>query len=137
MMRLLIAALAISVLFAGQTSSADPSPPAASPVAAAAVLGVDELMTRDPMPRARIAVEGIVSATDAKQKTVALIDRTEFQRCRVTTCASLTLPVSWSGAMPTVGQLVRLEGNVEDAGGKLIFAARQLVVIKTGSGRPR
>lgn len=108
----------------------EPGVPSASPAALAPVLGVDELMTRDPMPRARIAVLGVVSAVDARSKTLALIDRTEFERCRVTSCASLTLPVSWSGAMPSVGQLARLQGQVTEAGGKLVFAARQVEVIK-------
>ncbi len=107
--------------------SASPAP-VPSP---ARVVGVDELMKKDPIPRTMMLVEGVVSAASSAEGSLALIDRSEFDQCRVTTCASLTLPVRWAGPMPSVAQAVRVDGEVQKVKGKLIFAARRLEVLKT------
>lgn len=93
---------------------------------ARAILGVDEFMQHVEQHRGTVRVEGVVSAVAPAQQTLALIDRREFQACAVTTCARLTLPVRWTGPMPALRDLVRLEGKVQHEGGKLIFKARTL-----------
>lgn len=88
------------------------------------VLGVEEFMRRPGRQGGRVCVEGIVSAVSADDHTLALIDRREFEQCGVTTCAALYLPVRWPGPMPGTGELVRIEGQARDEGGRLVFVAR-------------
>ena len=87
-------------------------------------VGVDDLM-RNPhrCGKGLIRVEGVVSHVVPGDRRVTLIDRREFEKCGLG-CAELTLPVRWSGPMPAVRDLVCMEGEVQDEGGKLIFIAR-------------
>jgi len=90
-------------------------------------VGVDELMLNvDRYRENSLLVEGIVSGVSIESGTLALIDCREFIECGVTTCAKRTLPARWNGAMPRVRDAVRLEGDVRDEDGKLIFVARTL-----------
>lgn len=91
-----------------------------------ALLGVDEFMKNVDRYRDKVSLEGIVSAIVPEQQAVSLIDAKEFQACGVTTCAQLTLPVQWRGPMPAVRDLVRVEGQVQEVKGKLMFVADKL-----------
>jgi hypothetical protein len=51
--------------------------------------------------------------------------------CGVTNCAELVLPVRWAGSMPTTEQTVRIEGEVQESAGKMIFVASRLEVMPT------
>ncbi len=103
-------------------------PPAVEAVAAQSgiVLGVDELMKNVDRYRGTVLLQGVVSAVSPEQQALSLIDTREFQACGVITCAPLTLPVRWTGPMPSPRDLVRLEGEVQQVSGKLIFNARAL-----------
>lgn len=94
-------------------------------------LGVDEFMTRVDEHRGPVLVEGVVSSVAANQQMLALIDSKEFDACGVTTCARSTLPVSWAGAMPAVRSVVRVRGQVKEAGGKLVFVATAVDTART------
>ena len=97
-----------------------------SPGVAAPILSVTELMKNVARHRGPVRVEGVVSAVDPGQQAIILIETREFKACGVTNCASLYLPVRWSGPMPQVRDLVRLEGEVKEWAGKLVFEARTL-----------
>ena len=127
-----VAAIAV---FIGATCAFSQTTPASASTSAPAIFGVDELMEIDPIPRTRVVVRGVVSSLDEKQRRLGLIDEAEFQRCRVTTCAALILPVSWTGAMPSVASSVRAHGKIEDVDGKLVFVADHLAVTKAQSGK--
>jgi hypothetical protein len=105
-----------------QPASAAPNKAPAAPGTRA--IGVDELMKNVDKHRGSVVVEGIVSA--AAQGRISLIDCGELEKCGVTTCARLTLPVQWSGTPPAVKQRVRLHGQVRESDGKLVFAAETL-----------
>ena len=73
-----------------------------------------------------VRVIGVVNTTSADDHMLTLLDRREFEKCGVTTCASLYLPVRWVGEMPSSGETVRIEGKTLDEGGKLVFVAQLL-----------
>src|SRR5512139_1871741 len=85
------------------------------------VLGVDEFMKNVDRYRGTVSLEGVVSAVAPEQQAISLIDSGEFQDCGVTTCAQLTLPVQWRGPAPSMGDLVRIEGQAQEVKGKLMF----------------
>ena len=89
-------------------------------------VGVDELMRNVDHYEGRLRVIGVVSGTSTADHTVALIDIAEFEECGITTCASLTLPVQWSGPMPSVEDTVEIAGEVQELEGRLIFVAETL-----------
>ncbi len=89
-------------------------------------VGVDQLMKNVDKYRGSISVEGVVSAVSPRDHMLSLIDAQEFKRCRVTTCATLTLPVRWAGTMPSVKDQVRVEGEIKENRGKLVFEAKTL-----------
>jgi hypothetical protein len=91
-----------------------------------AVSGVDDYMKNVTRYRGKVSLEGVVSAVSPKQQAVSLIDAKEYQACRVTTCAPLTLPVQWRGPIPAVGTRVRVEGQARKIKGKLMFVADKL-----------
>ncbi len=90
------------------------------------VLGVDAFMKNVDHYRGKVSLEGVVSTVAPEQKAVSLIDAKEFQACGVTTCAQLTLPVQWRGPVPSVGDLVRIEGQAQEIKGKLMFVADKM-----------
>lgn len=102
---------------AGGTVTADGAMP---------VVGVEALMHEVHRYRGTLQIEGAVSAASAETHMLALIDTKELEQCGVTTCAPLSLPVRWTGTLPAVGQLVRIEGSVSESDGKLVFIAQTL-----------
>ncbi len=89
-------------------------------------LGIDDFMKDVDRYRGKVSLQGVVSAVTPEQQAVYLIDAKEFQACGVTTCAQLTLPVQWRGSNPAVSDLVRVEGQVKEVKGKLMFVADKL-----------
>jgi hypothetical protein len=87
------------------------------------VLGVDDFMKNVDRYPGKVSLEGVVSTVAPEQRVVSLIDAKEFRACGVTTCAPLTLPVQWRGPTPSVGDLVRIEGQTRKIKGKLMFVA--------------
>ena len=108
------------------------SPPSAKPPASAAAsktnaaLGVENFMKNVDRYSGEVRVEGVVSAVSTTNQMLGLIDVREFQTCGLEKCAELTLPVRWTGAMPTVGQAFRADGEAQKEKGKLVFVARTL-----------
>ena len=89
-------------------------------------LGVDELMKNIDSIHGTVRVRGVISSILPQKRMLTLIDIEEYERCKVLTCAPLTLPVKWSGPMPAVSELVEVKGEVQEAKGKLVFAATQI-----------
>jgi hypothetical protein len=92
-----------------------------------AVLGVQEFMKNVDRYQGQVRLEGVVSAVSPADQALSLIDIQEFKDCGVTTCAPLTLPVKWQGPLPSVRDVVQLEGEVRESGGKLFFEAQRLL----------
>src|SRR5512137_1292408 len=103
-----------------------PAPAAVSAAKNGPVLEVAALMREVDKHKGPLRVEGVVSKVFPKEQRLGLIDAAEFKKCGVVTCADMVLPVQWNGAMPEVKSLVRLDGEIRDAGGKLEFVARSL-----------
>ncbi len=110
---------------AGRTGVALP-PVYAAESEMGATVGVDQLMKNVDKHRGSINVEGVVSAVSPKDHMLSLIDTQEFKKCAVVTCATLTLPVRWLGTMPSIKDQVRIEGEIKENRGKLIFEAKTL-----------
>lgn len=128
---LLVAIAGIALWMAwGQPTLSSVASPATAP--AASVLGVNEMMKNVDRHRGHVRLQGVVSAVAPQNQSLALIDTSEAKACGAAGgCAELTLPVRWTGAMPTVGQSILLSGSVEESNGKLLFAAQTLVVATT------
>lgn len=124
----------LTALVACSTQSTTGTPSAASNPAlgpqSKAVLNVEELIKNPEYYRGLLRVEGVVSFVSPERQTVALIDTQEFIKCGVTTCASLTLPVHWLGAMPHVENTVQVVGEIQTKNGKLVFVAHTLDIIQ-------
>lgn len=90
------------------------------------LVGVDEFMRNVDRYEKAARVQGVVSAADADQGVLALIDAGEFQACQRTTCAKLALPVRWSKDMPGVAETVVVTGSVQGSAGSRIFVASRL-----------
>ncbi len=91
-----------------------------------AVLGVETFMRGVSHYQGRVQVEGVVRTVSAKTHTLALIDVAEFEKCGLADCAELVLPVRWAGTMPSVGQNVRVSGEVQKQKTKLVFVASEV-----------
>jgi len=122
----LIAIAALSIVFSGALRvEAGPATPGA-PQTPISALGVDQLMKDPEKHPGTLVVDGVVKSASNKDQTLALIDVEEYRKCRVITCSLLSLPVRWAGEMPTVLDIVRVEGEVTTVNGKMLFAARKL-----------
>lgn len=100
--------------------------PTADSQTEAPVLGVQEFMKNVDRHRGKVRLDGVVSAVSPADQALSLIDIQEFKDCGVTSCAPLTLPVKWNGPLPSVRDVVQLEGEVRKSGGKLFFEASRL-----------
>lgn len=99
-----------------------------------AVLGVEDLMQNVERHRGTIRVEGVVSAVASDRQALTLIDTRELRECGVTTCARFKLPVRWAGATPRIGEIVHVEGEVQEQDGKRLFIARKLEAASSPAG---
>jgi len=100
-------------------------------------LGVDQLMKNANKYNGSIRVEGVVSAVSRADHMLSLIDKEEFKKCGVVTCATLTLPVRWAGSMPSVRDEVFVQGEVKENSGKLFFDASKLEAAVPQPGHSR
>lgn len=122
-MRSLFFALSLALALGGGALAAG------KPVAA---LEVTALMQGAEQHRGLVVVEGVVSRVFPKEQKFGLIDKEEFKRCGVVTCAGAVLPVRWTGPMPESKNTVRVEGEVKKAGGGLEFVARSVEKAQPG-----
>ena len=122
----LIAIAALSIVLSGALRVEAGPATLVAPQAPISALGVDQLMKDPEKHPGTLVVDGVVKSASKKDKTLALIDVEEYRKCRVVTCSLLSLPVRWAGEMPTVLDIVRMEGEVTTVNGKMLFAARKL-----------
>lgn len=119
---------AITVLFvlsiltgcSGGASKADVN------VSSTSALGVDDFIRAGAKVDQSVFVEGVVARVEAPQHRMALIDDAEFEECEVTTCATIYLPIRWTGDMPAPKELISVKGQVATEGGKLIVIAKEI-----------
>lgn len=116
---ILIAAVGVGFALDERSTSV---PPVVAEVPLAAV-GVDEYMRHPEAHPGRVRVQGVVSTVQADGKLVTLIDRHEFDKCGVVSCAALSLPVRWAGAMPQIKAVVEVTGQTQEEAGKFLFVA--------------
>lgn len=107
--------------------------PAAPPKA---VLAVSALAKNPGHYQGALRVEGVVSKVSPKEKTLALIDTAEYEKCGEVDCAPFYLPVRWGGQMPAVTNQVRVEGEIQKQNGKLVFVARSLEKVAPKAKKP-
>ena len=123
-----VAAL-LSIMTAGCSTqqNSPPAPVKAEELSApSSEIGVDELMKNVDKYSGEVTVMGVVKAVSDQDGRLSLIDYEEYKRCRVVTCSLLTLPVKWGGEMPSITDVVRMSGHIEEEGEKLVFAASAL-----------
>ncbi len=121
-------AAAMGLCAVAQTTS-NPQPASSAPPAEAktnAVPGVNAFMRAVDHYRGRVQVEGLVKTFSAKNQTLGLVDVAGCEKCDQATCTELVLPVRWTGTMPSVGQAVRVSGEVQKKRGKLVFVASEV-----------
>jgi hypothetical protein len=121
-----ILALCLALLFLPSLGTGTEKEGLSPAVGSVPVLEVSALMREGDGHKGPVRVEGVVSRVFPKEQKLGLIDAAEFKRCGVVTCADLTLPVQWSGPMPEVKSLVRLEGEIQKSGQRLEFVAKSL-----------
>jgi hypothetical protein len=126
----LFASTALALSEAACEGEGTPSPTKLTRESVKAV-GIDEFMINLDRYPGLVLVKGVVSAVSLEHKLVGLIDAGEYESCGVVTCAQLTLPVLWNGQMPTVEEVVLVEGQVQKQDGKLFFMAQALERIGT------
>ena len=103
----------------------EPSPDKVDPVVGSSrVIEVDEFMTNVNRYQGPVRIRGVVSAVSPNRQMIGLIDKKEFDSCKIVTCAQLTLPVFWTGRMPQVKNTVLIEGEVKEKERRLIFVAQ-------------
>ena len=129
-MKFIVTAAALLMILTVGCSTQQNSPPAPAKAgersAAPSEIGVDELMKNVDKYSGDVTVLGVVKAMSESDGRLSLIDHEEYKRCRVVTCSLLTLPVKWSGEMPSIMDVVRMSGHVEEEGEKLVFTANSL-----------
>jgi hypothetical protein len=121
---------AVALALAAGGCGEDPSP--ATSVSAETVLSVGDFMRKHKTARAPRTVEGLVGTVAPKEGIVGLTDCAQDERCVGEACCdTLTLPVKWTGALPTVGQRVRIVGTIEEQAGGRVFVATRATVTDT------
>ncbi len=132
---IIVGCLGVVILIGAVVQQETSSVPSEQEIRPGLPLDVETLMRNvDRHRRGVLAVQGVVSATDTASQMLTLIDVAEFEECGVVNCASLTLPVRWSGQMPQTESLVRLNGKVREQDGRLVFVAETLRQTKPASG---
>jgi hypothetical protein len=129
-----IAVAVASAAFIANIAAAAGSVPKPEPVRSAApsptarTLGVDEFMTKVARYKGPVTIRGIVTAVVPQRSLLALVDTGSCKdSCSTTSCSRLTLPVIWSGTMPKVKEMVRVEGQIREVSKKkLVFVAKRL-----------
>lgn len=94
------------------------------------VVGVEELMKHRSRYKGPVTVKGVVSQVLPSEHLVQLIDQKEFEECNSASCSGLSLPVRWSGAMPSRKQLVLVNGTIGSEGGESVFMAESITIPK-------
>lgn len=90
-------------------------------------LGVDQLMKEVDSHKGPVRVQGVVTAVLPDKHVIAVVDIEQFKKCGILNCPTyLVLPVLWSGAMPSLKDAVAIEGQIKEAGGKLVFEAKAI-----------
>ncbi len=99
-------------------------------------LGVEDLMRHTENCSGSVRVKGVVSSVAPDQQMLSLIDMKEWDECGVVSCAALTLPVHWTGDLPTVRDIVIIAGTVGNSDGKLVFVAQAVEKVPPTKGQP-
>ncbi len=126
--KLIVWCVVVAAVGCSAMAQTAPKPKTAAPAAVAearssAVLGVNKFMRDVDSYPGRVQVEGIVKTVSAKSRSLGLGDCEGCGKCEAGSCAELVLPVRWTGAMPSIGQGVRVTGEVQKKRGKLTFVA--------------
>jgi hypothetical protein len=133
LMRMIAVAVASAALIVNIAAAAGSVPKpepvrSAAPSPTARTLGVDEFMSKVARYKGPVTIQGIVTAVVPQRRLLALVDTGGYKESRsASTRSGLTLPVIWSGTMPKVKEMVRVEGQIREVSKKkLVFVAKRL-----------
>lgn len=98
--------------------------PAVANVTTSRVVGVSAFMREVDKYRGEVVVAGAVRGL--RPDGFELVDADGVCSDCAEGCGPLVLPVRWSGAAPVVGAALRVQGQVSEQDGKLVFAASAL-----------
>ena len=77
-----------------------------------------------------ITVAGIMAGTSQQDPSVfGIFDIKELQ-CKTPNCNKIYLPVKYQGALPKLGDEVRVSGNITPVSGNYIFSATNVKVVR-------
>lgn len=87
------------------------------------IVHVDDLAQNPEKYKQSFVLDGVVAGVNKKEGVFGVIDHREFVSCGVLTCAQTTLPIKYSGELPTIESHVQIYGKlVETTQGQLIEA---------------
>ena len=100
------------------------------PVAQAATtsLGVDQL-AKNPQAYTDqvVTFEGVVAELLPEQRRFTVIDRREYQSCKVVTCSQYQVPIAFAGDLPPATQAVSVTGRlVQPEPGRFLLEASRV-----------
>lgn len=104
--------------------------PAAKPVSGGR-LGVDQL-AKDPTAFADqvVTLEGVVAEIVPAQQMFTVIDRAEYQACKVVTCSQYQIPIAFVGQLPQAEQAVSITGRLtQPERGRFLLQASQVELL--------
>jgi hypothetical protein len=91
-------------------------------------LSVDHL-AKNPAAYAEqvLTLEGVVAATVPEEKLFTVIDRAEYQACKVVTCSQYQVPIVFAGPLPRAEQLVMVTGRlIQPEPGRFLLEASRV-----------
>lgn len=100
----------------------------ANPRAQSGPLSVDNL-ARNPAAYAEqvLTLEGVVAETVPAQQLFTVIDRAEYQACKVVTCSQYQVPIAFAGKLPQAEQVVMVTGRlVQPEPGRFLLEASRV-----------
>lgn len=120
------------------TSATTPAPSASGrdTQTTEAVLSVDDVAAHPESYKKPVSVRGVVAYVSEKERTVVLISESEFATCG-TSCPEIALPVRWQDALPSVADLVLVQGQVEKVRKGFLFVARKAEIVEHGKNNGR
>ncbi len=76
-------------------------------------LSVD-ILAKNPAAYAEriLMLEGVVAETVPAQQIFTVIDRAEYQACKVVTCSQYQIPITFAGQLPAAEQAVVITGRL-------------------------
>ncbi len=92
----------------------------------AGALDVNSVASDPSAYKGSIQVRGVVSKVSPSDSTFVLIDIREYRACKVVTCASKFVPVSYGGALPEVKEELVVTGEMVSSPNGFVLVGQEL-----------